>query len=213
MTGDEHGAQSSTPKRSAIRWFFSQKVWPRCRGLVDWTLAWSFVALVAVLLAELATGNWLTQGLDASEIAGALLTFASIGAGFALTGVVVAVTSIERDAVSAIGKAAERKGQPAEAPVDDLTFVFVWSALAHLALVVWSGVVLVVAGLDVASPPNTGVRSLLAAITAGVATYALARFVVVLLTLHQLGDVLVKFALGRYDNVACPQDGGTSTEE
>jgi len=179
-----------------VSWkYFSSEVFPRSREIL---LCSEFVVsvLVGSLIAVYGSAV-LAATMTAASALSSLLTYASIAFGFSLAGLTIALTLPDQDFARQLSRSIPT-GKRFDA-YSDLLFVFSWTAITHwVLLVVVLGLSAVVGPEEIALPTcSSGVRRILAGAAAALTCYGVLQFLVVVITLSQVGSVLVHRLSGR----------------
>ncbi len=151
------------------------------------------VLLLSVLLAAATTAavRWLPlRELKISEVAAAGLSFGSLAFGACVTGAVLSISLAPAERVVAIAT----RGLPGQpfSHYSDLIFVFTWSAMAQLGVVMASLIALAIGGGGLVGPAQPYVtHTLLVFLALSVTIYAVAQLFTVVNTISQLGVVII----------------------
>ena len=145
-------------------------------------------------------GDMALASLDTDKLVAAVLAYAALALGFCLAGLTIALTLPDRSFAEFLADF-ERipEAQGARNAFSELIFVFSWTATAHWMVIVISLVTLVTQGSgDVPTfSGDCSVGAVLVALLAGMLTYALAQFLVTVLTLSEVGRVYISWVRGR----------------
>lgn len=172
--------------RDDVRYFRGQ-VWPRRRRIL-FTKRVLIVALLA-LATGLACTHIPVGNVSVSLLATAGLSFAALSFGACVTGAVLALT-LPSPEVRIWATTSSGGGRHSD--YSDLIFIFTWSGLAQLVVVVASILGLLFGGDMKAAPPNGGaLNSVWVALSALIFFYALAQLVTAITTISQMGTVLI----------------------
>lgn len=143
-----------------------------------------------------------TDTLDVEVVAGYMLTYASIGGGFALSGLSLAVILPNQNLVTELVRTRLQSPSKTAKPIPaarsrnamtDLIFIFSWTALVHIALVAYSLFLGSLQGqewIDIEAG-NQLARSGVVGVGAFLLAYGLTRFITAILTIAQVGHANV----------------------
>lgn len=127
--------------------------------------------------------------LDIAVLAGAIMALASIAFGACITGAVLAITLAPRERITRWGQG-QAKGSHFS-HFSELIFVFVWSALAQLALIVVAGLAFIFGGAHIMWPEQFGgFQRVLIGGAGAVAMYAFIQLYNVVKAILQVGVVV-----------------------
>ncbi|MDP1720232.1 MAG: hypothetical protein Q8L08_04440 [Candidatus Nanopelagicaceae bacterium] len=203
----EKGTIGTAPRwlgRAKDTRYWRGQVLPRWRELVlDWYLILGFDAgLVAVLLSV----NPSKENLKLSELVTAELAFAAISFGACITGSVLVITLAPTDQV----KVWSSKGRTKDSyfsHYSNLIFTFTWAAIAQLA-VICASIVLLTLGPDaqVLLPDPSVVHLAILALDFGIVTYAFLQLFTVISTISQIGVVFINQAISPTEKGSVAKD-------
>ncbi|HET9198700.1 MAG TPA: hypothetical protein VFN92_10665 [Solirubrobacterales bacterium] len=187
--------------------YLRRDVWPRRQAIL---FQGQTVLAVAVTLAiGIWGGDLAFDDLQTDKLVAAVLAYAALALGFCLAGLTIALTLPDRSFAKFLAdyeRQPEAKG--ARNAFSELVFVFSWTATAHWAVIVISLVTLVTQGSS--TVPTFGsdctAGAALIALLLGMLTYALAQFLVTVLTLSEVARVYITWMRGRGKNTTEPQD-------
>jgi hypothetical protein len=169
------------------RHYFRGQVKPRI-GLILIRPRVAFAVLVGVVVA-LDGRHLAIRSVPVAELATAGLAFAALSFGACVVGAVLALTLPAMDAQR---WAATRRETGDHSSYSDLIFVFTWSALAQLTIVLMCALGFVFGGEQQAVPPHPwGVDQLWLGAATTVFLYALTQLFTVLTTISQIGFALI----------------------
>ncbi len=195
----------------AVVWFLSHQVRPNLRRIflsAD-MLVTVVVGLVCFLLAR--DGAPLDAGrASALASAQAILTYAAIGGGFALSGLTVAATFPPESFLRHLAAGARDRNMDDKAAIADLWFVFAWAAWVHVVLAFAALAMLALRGYDplAAAGRWPSLRAVVGSAVLALTFYAVLRFLVTIVTVVQAADVYVAHVLKDEDGA-----NGEGTED
>lgn len=201
MLGQKQTSKAADVVRSCLRYIKRQAI-PRWFSLLAGSEFW----ISALLSASF--GLWGRHtGLSTAkvgDVATAALAYAAVGFGFSLAGLTLALTlpdeqfarelaTASRPTARSGVEAVVRRLQHDEDAYSSLLFVFSWTALAHWLTVVASFAFLIKYGFDQPLLPRGASAAHVAAVSAWafVAIYAVAMFLLTLVTLSQVGQTYI----------------------
>lgn len=157
-------------------------------------LSWEALISVAIVIFFGRFGSrFFSEYPKISDVTAGLIAYLSIALGFCVAGLTISLTFPQPEFTSHL--AAPLHHGEGKNHYSDLIFVFSWTAIAHwFALLGLFGVVLFADGStplfpSAVSPSRTWGLALLA----GLCAYCLCQFLIVLITLSQVGNLYVKF--------------------
>lgn len=174
----------------ALRRYVRLQVWPR-----RWRILGQPQSILAVLVAAAIAlfGHRLAfHHLATDDLITAVFAYAALALGACLTGLTVALTLPDRSFAIFLA-AAERDDKPSITAYGDLIFVFSWTAIAHWLVIVLALVMLAtVGGHDVPTFAGTwSASAALAVVMIGALVYAMAQFLVTIITLSEVAGVYI----------------------
>ena len=138
-----------------------------------------------------------TFDAKASDVCTGLLTYASISFGFAVSGLIMAL-AISNEAFARLLAKTKAEGHPLST-YSDLLFVYAWTAIIHVGLIVICLLSYAVYKPDEKFfvPSLTNFERGYSVLTGIVAAYAVMQFVITVLTLVGFGRVYIKLLLAK----------------
>jgi hypothetical protein len=192
----EKGTNGTEPRwlrRAIDTRYWRGQVLPRWRELV---FNWYLILVVdAGMVAVLLSVNPSKENLKMSELITAELAFAAISFGACITGTVLVITLAPTDQV----RVWSQKGRTRESyfsHYSNLIFTFTWAAIAQLA-VIGASLILLILGPDARVLPlaPSFIHVAVLALDFGIATYAFLQLFTVISTISQIGVVLISQAI------------------
>ncbi len=168
--------------------YWAGQVWPRRRDVLYNRRVVS--ALLLALAAPFVVDRTPVGELEIQLLASAGLAYAALSFGACITGAVLALTLPSRQQIQTWARTA--KDGAKHSNLSDLLFVFTWSALLQLAVAMTCGLAFVLGGSLTAwnaDPKWTHIALLMLAVA--VIVYAFEQLLVVVVTISQIGAVLI----------------------
>lgn len=184
----------------AIAQYVKDEVLPRWKDIF---LSWESVISVAVIVFFGKLGSHLFfQYPKISDVTAGLIAYLSIALGFCVAGLTISLTFPQPDFTSHL--ATPLHHPDSKNHYSDLIFVFSWTAVAHwVALLGLFCLVLFADGSTPLFPRATSAaRTWSLATLAGLCSYCLCQFLIVLITLSQVGNLYIKFLANNAKKVA-----------
>lgn len=172
----------------SVRRFIRQDLAPRRRRIVS-APHFLFALLIATILAirpSLAP----ILSMDVADLAVAVLTYSAITIGFGLSGALLGLTLPSHDFAVRLQKSeVDGKGGLA-----DLVFVFVWTALVHVVLLIGISFVWILRPSDVTALASDAhpLGRIGAGLMVGLGLYGLGQFLVAVLTIMSVANVYIR---------------------
>lgn len=169
--------------------YLADEVAPRWKAILAGSGLWIsvFIGVVIGCFGE----HLLVATRSVESLSTAMLTYASIAFGFCLAGLTLVLTLPDQSFTRALATTA-RQSKDTDS-YSDLLFVFSWTALCHWILILSLLVVLFACDWQALIPIEAGRlhRAIVGGISA-LATYSLIQFLVVVITLSQVGRVYIR---------------------
>jgi hypothetical protein len=176
----------------ALIGYLTKEIWPR-RGRIF--LRWQVVLAVATVVVVAFFGNDLAlRDLATDKLVTAVFAYAALALGACLTGLTVTLTLPDRAFAQFLAEE-DHPELPEGNAYGDLVFVFSWTAVAHWAVIALALVTIITVG-DADVPtfrPDCSFSAVLVAVLLGLLVYAMAQFLVTILTLSQVAGVYIRW--------------------
>lgn len=164
--------------------------WVRVVGSAHFIGAAVFTALFTLAIIQLPL-----EQQPASDVGGIVITYAAIAFGFSLSTALVLLTLPRLEFLLFLRS--EKAAKSEESALEDLLFIFVWTGILHwmliaLTILIWS---VSEPGQPLLKTTSSWPDRLLVGGWMGFGIYALAQFLVSIITLQQLGRLYVRRGL------------------
>lgn len=165
------------------------EAWPRVTAIIKGAELWLAVAAGVGMALR---GHVFLSRTRTSDLSSVVLSYAAIALGFCLAGMTLVLTFPSREFGEKLANSKlKRNGTTA---YSDLLFVFSWTAVVHWLLLVVFVVATLLQGGDAVVLPEapTNFRRVIVGISTFLGVYAVESFLIILLTLSQVGRVYLK---------------------
>ncbi len=181
--------------------YLCKQVWPRRRDIVCQVQVIAAVGAAAVITA--AGDRFGLDDLKVDTLVVGVFAYAALALGACLTGLTVALTLPDRSFAHYLA-ATRRADKPDANAYHDLIFVFSWTAIAHWTVIALA--LLTFVGLGARDVPiiadDCSVGGALVVLLIAALVYAMAQFLVTIITLAQVAEVYVSWVLRPGDSAS-----------